>query len=163
MKTKIITVAAVLLVSIAVNAQKLTKIIQPEGTLTAQYQGTSSKESIKMVIDENVKTKYSLNKTFPLWIQYEAPTAVVVNQYVIASANDVPARDPKEWVLKASQDGIRWVDLDVQKDQIFPDRFTERTFKMANTVAYKFYRLDILSNGGNPMTQLSEWSLLNSK
>ncbi len=158
MKTKIITVVAVLLVSIAVNAQKVTKIIQPEGTLTTQYEDGD----VQKLTDGNVNTKWGVKKT-ALWIQYEAPTAVVVNQYMIASANDVPARDPKEWVLKASQDGKKWVDLDLQKDQTFPDRFTERTFKMENKMAYKYYRLEILSNSGNAITQLSEWSLLNSK
>jgi hypothetical protein len=155
---KRITIAALLFASIAVNAQKVSKVIQPEGTLTTQYvDGDGSK-----LVDGNVNTKWGVRQT-ALWIQYEAPTAVVVNQYMIASANDVPARDPKGWVLKASQDGNTWVDLDVQKDQTFPDRLTERTFKVDNKLAFKFYRLDILNNAGHPMTQLSEWSLLNAK
>lgn len=158
MKKNVLTIAAILFASLAVNAQKVTKIIQPEGTLTAQYPG----DDVNKLADGNVNTKWGLKKT-ALWIQYTAPTAVVVNQYMIASANDVPARDPKEWVLRASTDGNTWVDLDVQKDQTFPTRLTERTFNVANKVAYKFYRLDILSNSGNAMTQLSEWSLLNLK
>jgi len=158
MKTKIFTVAVVLFASIVVNGQKLTKIIQPEGTLTSQYDDGD----VKKLTDGNVNTKWGVRQT-ALWFQYEAPAAVVVNRYMIASANDVPARDPKEWVLKASQDGNTWVDLDIQKNQTFPDRLTERTFKLENKIAYKYYRLDILSNAGHPMTQLSEWSLLNSK
>lgn len=158
MKKKIITVAAILFAALAVNGQNVTKVIQPEGKLTAQYEG----DDLNKLVDGNLKTKWGLKRS-ALWIQYEAPKAVVVNEYMIASANDVPNRDPKEWILKASKDGITWVDLDVQKDQTFSDRFTERTFKVANKTAYKFYRLDILSNAGERMTQLSEWSLLNSK
>jgi len=158
MKKQFFTVAAIVLASLAVYGQKATKVIQPEGMLTAQYVDGD----INKLADGNVNTKWGVRQT-SLWLQYEAPAAVVVNQYVIASANDVPARDPKEWVLKASQDGITWVDLDMKKDQTFPERLTERTFKVANKIAYKFYRLDILNNAGHPLTQLSEWSLLNSK
>jgi hypothetical protein len=52
----------------------------------------------------------------------------------------------------------------VQNDQVFPTRKTERTFNVANKTAYKYYRLDVISNnGGTTGTQLSEWSLMNLK
>jgi hypothetical protein len=164
MKKITFAVATLLFTAMALNAQVVTKVIKPEGTLTAQFPGTNSKESVTNLTDGDVSTKYFVSRKTALWVQYEAPSAVVVNQYAIASANDMPDRDPKSWILKASKDGITWVDMDVQKDQAFPTRKTERTFTVANKTAYKFYRLDVLSNnGGISGTQLSEWSLMNSK
>lgn len=164
MKQTIFAVATLLFTGLALNAQVVTKVIKPEGNLTSQYQGNNPKESLSNSTDGDVSTKYYVSKKTAFWLQYEAKAAVVVNQYAIASANDVPDRDPKSWILKASKDGITWVDLDVQNDQVFPTRKTERTFNVANKTAYTFYRLDVISNnGGISGTQFSEWSLMNSK
>jgi hypothetical protein len=46
------------------------------------------------------------------WIGYAIPEGAVVNYYTITSADDVPARDPKDWVFQGSDDGNNWVDLD---------------------------------------------------
>lgn len=164
MKKITFAVATLLFTAMALNAQVATKVIKLEGTITAQFTETNPKESVTNLTDGDVSTKYFVSQKTALWIQYEAPTAMVVNQYTIASGNDRPDRDPKNWILKASKDGITWVDMDVQNDQVFPARKTERTFNVANKTAYKFYRLDVTSNnGGVSGTQFSEWSLMNSK
>ena len=160
MKKNFIVIATLLFSAMVVNGQVTTKVMKPEGKITSQYRPYNPKQSLIELIDGSVETKYYQAGKNALWVQYESLEPVVVNQYIIGSAGDMPDRDPKNWTLKASTDAVTWVDLDIQKDQIFPTRKTERTFKFTNKIAYKFYRLDISSNnGGTTGTQMSEWSL----
>ncbi|XXX82807.1 discoidin domain-containing protein [Sorangium sp. So ce134] len=46
------------------------------------------------------------------WISYEFPSAVTIGRYAIYSANDSPERDPSDWTLEASNDGVTWSPLD---------------------------------------------------
>lgn len=50
---------------------------------------------------------------------------VVVHNYVITSANDIPDRDPVDWKFYGSQTGDdgSWIELDVQTNVKFADRF----------------------------------------
>lgn len=45
-------------------------------------------------------------------LQLEFPSAVNVDGYTWATANDAPARDPASWRLEASNDGKSWSELD---------------------------------------------------
>ncbi|KAM7511832.1 hypothetical protein LguiB_010707 [Lonicera macranthoides] len=67
------------------------------------------------------------------WIIYK----VVDNQvhelvaYELMSANDVPERDPMDWVVEGSSDaGLTWRVLDKQTSQIFQNRFQRKPFKI---------------------------------
>ncbi len=107
------------------------------------------------------------------WLQVQLPDAKMrpVKKYVITSANDAPARDPKSWTLQGSMDGKSFTDLDRQKDQRFPNRFQVRTFNVpaaAAEKAYRYYRLNVTENSGDdgseghtkPRVQLAEFDLL---
>ncbi|MEI6751873.1 MAG: discoidin domain-containing protein [Paludibacter sp.] len=160
MKTRTIAIAVLLFSGAMIYGQQVTKITKPDGKITSQYQPSNPKQSLTELIDGNLNTKYYQIYKTALWVQYECAEPAVVNQYIIASGGDMPDRDPKDWTLKASVDGVKWDDLDVQKDQLFPTRKTERIFKITNKNAYKFYRLDITANnGGSSGIQMAEWSL----
>ncbi|PSS10107.1 Peptide-N(4)-(N-acetyl-beta-glucosaminyl)asparagine amidase [Actinidia chinensis var. chinensis] len=65
--------------------------------------------------------------------------------YELMSANDVPERDPKDWVLEGSDDGgSSWRVLDKQISQMFKNRFERKTFKirsmgfLANAFRFRF-------------------------
>ena len=73
--------------------------------------------------------------------------------------NDFVDRDPIDWNLQASQDGENWVTLDSRAGEIFPERFQLRIFRFTNTVAYKFYRLNITRNRSGDAMQLADWSV----
>ena len=92
------------------------------------------------------------------WIQYDfqGTTAHAVNRYSLVSGNDAPRRDPKAWKLEGSQDGSIWKTLDVRADMAFAGRVSKREFVFANSVAYAAYRLEIMANGGDSLTQLME-------
>ncbi|MDX3062787.1 MULTISPECIES: alpha-1,2-mannosidase [Streptomyces] len=76
--------------------------------------------------------------------------------YTLTTANDFPDRDPRDWTLLGSQDGIRWTELDSRAGESFTGRFESRRFRIgAAPVAYSRYRLDITGNGGAGEIQLS--------
>jgi hypothetical protein len=55
---------------------------------------------------------------------------------------------------------MSWDTLDVQSNQDFTARFQTKTYGIANTTAYKVYRLYITANNGAPETQLAELTLV---
>ncbi|MGH3678758.1 MAG: ThuA domain-containing protein [Natronosporangium sp.] len=110
------------------------------------------------LIDGDVATKWLAFEP-TAWIAYRLAEPAAVTQYAMASANDAPGRDPKDWTIQGSHDGENWVDLDSRADEEFPDRFQTRDFEFENITAYEHYRLDITANAGSDLTQLAEWQL----
>ncbi len=126
-------------------------------------------ESVPLAFDHDPATKWVTSSTVE-WLQYEfrAVTAPVEG-YTIVSANDVPERDPRSWVLLANNTGqdaneasdSEWTVLDSQTNQgPFPERNHPYSYAIANPGAFKFYRLKISTNNGAPSLQLSEIELL---
>ena len=82
------------------------------------------------------------------------------NVYTLATANDSAPRDPKSWIVEGSLDGVNWVRLDSRQDVVWQSRFQMKVFDFENTVAYKQYRVQILTNWGDgTLMQLSEWTM----
>lgn len=79
-----------------------------------------------------------------------------MNRYAVASANDVPGRDPKSWIFEGSNDGITWTALDTRVNMTFPNRYQTEVFCFANTMPYQMYRLNVTENNGEAALQLSE-------
>ncbi|EJW17739.1 discoidin domain-containing protein [Paenibacillus alvei] len=130
-----------------------------DGTVTASGEN-GSHEGKEKAFDQYIFSKWLTFNT-PAWLQYEFTSAKIVNSYSITTADDEPGRDPKSWVLKGSNDGIVWDDLDTQQNQSFTSRHQTKTYSFANTAAYKFVKFDNFANqyddGG--MLQLSEIKL----
>lgn len=134
------------------------------GSITAQYPNTSKpSENFYSLIDNSTSTKYYRSGRTALWIQYQSSVPAVVVNYTITSANDVPARDPKDWSLQASNDGSHWVTLDSRTNEIFASRFLTKTFAFENASPYIYYRLAITDNNGHSGTQFAEWELYERK
>jgi hypothetical protein len=65
----------------------------------------------------------------------------VVSGYTITSGNDVPTRDPKDWVFEGSLDAKKWTLLDKRGDEpLFEKRVQGRSYEFENKTAYKYYR-----------------------
>ncbi len=112
--------------------------------------------------DGNPGSKWFNNNVAPTgWIQYDfgANNAQLVKRYTISSANDVSARDPKDWEFLGSQDGTTWTTLDAKSGQTFANRYQQNTYPIGNTTAYRYYRLNITANSGEAGVQLSELGL----
>jgi hypothetical protein len=93
------------------------------------------------------------------WAQYKLPFAIVLKYYQLAayitySDPDYDAENPYEWYLLASNDGLRWTEIDYQSGQDYtkwadvnvdPAPQYYNTYPVQNTKAYQYYRLVITS------------------
>ncbi|MCK2241997.1 MULTISPECIES: GH92 family glycosyl hydrolase [unclassified Crossiella] len=93
------------------------------------------------------------------WVSLTLSEAVAVQKYAISSANDAAERDPKDWTLKGSTDGVNWTTVDSRTGESFAKRHETKTFTLTNTVPYQHYRLDITLNNGASLIQLAELQL----
>jgi len=137
------------------------------GSTTSAYAGSGNyPEGSDKAVDGNVNTKwFSGGGSMSGWFQIDlgAGNAQIVARYDITSANDVPGRDPKNWQFQGSNDATSWTTLDTRTGETFASRFLTRQFTITNNAAYRYYRLNILSNfSGNSSDgiQLAEWALM---
>ncbi len=117
-------------------------------------------EGVAQLVDGDANSKW-LAFSATGWAQVQLSEPIAVVRYALTSANDAPERDPKDWKLQGSQDGITWVDVDQQIAQDFADRFTTNDYQFSNTTAYLYYRLDITANHSGGLIQLAELQLSN--
>lgn len=123
--------------------------------------GASANEGSAKLVDGDYTTKFlTFDYSSNFWMQLAFPTQQVVSAYTLTSGNDAPARDPRNWVLSASNNGEDWTELDVREGEFFAGRNMTRRFDVDNEVAYKFYRIQVTANGGASIFQLSEWRVI---
>ncbi|MDQ0574151.1 glycosyl hydrolase family 95 catalytic domain-containing protein [Agromyces albus] len=120
----------------------------------------SGSERLENSYDGSPNTKWCIiaPPAHVLW-QAELPAPAVVSSYSFTSANDVPQRDPQEWTVHGSDDGVAWTSLDARTGAPFERRFQAKTFEFANTTAYRFYRIDFVPKSGVSHFQVAEISL----
>ncbi len=108
--------------------------------------------------DNNSSNRVTFNSQTP-WMQYQfSGPAVKATVYTLTSGN--AAGDPTAWVLRGSNDGTNWTDLDTRSGQSFVWRLYTRAFTVANPGSYAYYRLDVTQNSGEATTGLAEIELL---
>ncbi|MCX2573176.1 fasciclin domain-containing protein [Pedobacter sandarakinus] len=125
--------------------------------------GITSGESSKKVIDGDDHTKFLADLGGFLTMQFMLKTPEVSSVYTLISANDAPERDPKAWTYEASQDGINWTELHRVSNFFFEQRYQQKVFRCSNTVAYKYYRINITELRNGSLFQLAEWTINKSK
>ncbi len=119
-------------------------------------------EQSDKAFDSLTSTKWLGDFSADMWLRYEFGSGIkqIVTRYEVTSANDEPARDPKDWILQGSYNGIDWTPLDTRTGQTFASFFTTNTYQVAAPGAYAFYRLKVNAiNGTNNRIQLSELKL----
>lgn len=130
------------------------------GSVLASTFGAVPLEDGEMAFDGKTTTKYCTLKP-TMWLRYEfADGEKRIESYAISSANDFPARDPKNWTLQGSNDGKKWVVLDERADEAWSKRFERRQFNVQKPGDYAFYKLDVTKNHGEGTSQISELELL---
>ncbi|WP_256096633.1 discoidin domain-containing protein [Pseudoalteromonas luteoviolacea] len=82
------------------------------------------------------------------WISHQFSQPQRVTSYTITSANDAPSRDPQDWQLQGSSDGINWLTLDTRNNQSFGARYQTKQFNVSNPQIFKFVRLNVTANHG---------------
>lgn len=123
-------------------------------------------ESPDKAFDDKTSTKWLDNKgvpsvELPSWVMAKLPEAKAVNVLAITSANDADSRDPENFALEASQDGVYWVTLQSWAGVSFAGRLTRQQFPFSNDVGFNYYRLNISKNKGNDsLMQIAEIELI---
>ncbi len=94
----------------------------------------------------------------PVWVSFAFGEAKTVAVYGVTSANDEAARDPRDWKLYGSTTGDdgSWVEIDYQYSQNFSSRGQTKQYEIHDPKPYRYYKLEILKNGGDKMTQLAD-------
>ena len=148
----------------------------PEGQIISQMTaggivieatpGVVSNEGGLNLLDGDQYTKFNFIATSG-YIIWEAPEQIKVKSYVLMTGNDTAlytGRNPRSWVLYGSNENLprdskKWKKIHaVDNDTVMEAKnFTKYTFKLDSTAkAYKYFKLEILDNQGDPCTQLSE-------
>jgi hypothetical protein len=96
------------------------------------------------------------------WVTYQLAKPAAVVHYSLTSANDSAGRDPKDFTLQGSNDGSTWTDLDKRTGQRFDSRYITNSYTFNNTTAYRYYRLNVTANYGDPLLQFSGWDISDS-
>jgi predicted alpha-1,2-mannosidase len=125
--------------------------------VTANAQNPPS-ETADRVVDGNPNTKW-LAFTATGWVRVRFPEPVAIVHYALTSANDAPARDPRNWQLQGSHDGSTWTTLDTRTNQSFGARFETKEYQFENDTAYEYYRLNITAIQSGSTVQLAELQL----
>lgn len=134
-----------------------------DGTLSVSKDnngGPEAGEGSMKVVDGDTGSKFLNEYSTDLWMQLEYAEPVIVRAYTLTSANDADGRDPRDWTMMGSQDGVTWTNLDSRSGETFSERFQTRRFDFENSTAYKFYRIAITANNGSNLYQLAEWRMI---
>lgn len=122
---------------------------------------STANQDISRTWDKDHHTKWCVEyPTDPVEWQAYFPQPAVVTGYSLTSADDVPARDPRQWTLSASADGTTWTVLDTQHlDGPFEHRRQTKTFPIGNTSGYRYYRFAFTPTPGVTHFQVAEIGL----
>ncbi|MEH0638297.1 glycoside hydrolase N-terminal domain-containing protein [Streptomyces bottropensis] len=139
-----------------------TYLSSPSGHCQGSGSGAGARATdISRSVDGDPATVWRVGSAAPavLW-QADLPRAAVVTSYTLTSAPDRPHEDPRRWLLEASQDGQTWTTLDTQDPRTpFADRGERRTFPIADSTAYRVYRLTLVPGSSATGLQIAEIAL----
>ncbi len=97
-------------------------------------------EGINNLFDGDKGSKFlAMHKS--AWVVFNTQKPKVLSSYQITSTGDAPGRDPKEWILEASNDGTHWTTIDTRRgEQEFSGRRATNEYKIADNAAkYSLY------------------------
>ncbi|MFI6369530.1 glycosyl hydrolase family 95 catalytic domain-containing protein [Streptomyces sp. NPDC050546] len=112
---------------------------------------------ISSSVDGDPATVWRIDAPAPavVW-QAESARAAVVTSYTLTAAPDRPKDDPRGWRLEGSQDGTAWTTLDTQNPGAsFAGRGEARTFRIANSTAYRVHRLTLTPGASSARFQIA--------
>lgn len=128
------------------------------GKVSAQYNDTPEGEDVSKLIDNSSATK-TLTFHSSAWIQYQSPKPFTISKYTMTSGDDSEERDPLNWELTGSNNGVTFYPIDKLENEDFASRGLKRTFNISGkSSAYLYYRLSMKNNNG-AILQLSELEL----
>ena len=135
-------------------------LVVPGGTVTASNMGIPPEDMTK-AFDDDGATKWFTSPVSMPWVAYQFPGGAthVVTSYGITSGNDSPVRDPKNWQLQASNDGMTWMTLDTRTGETFPNRLQMKIYPCTGTAAYSRFRFFVTAINAGTEFQVEEIQL----
>ena len=119
-------------------------------------------ESVGNIIDGSTSTKFldfNFNDGMGFTVDLGG-NAKIASSISITTANDVPGRDPQNYTISGSHDGINFTQIATGVIPCVNTRFHERTFNFSNATAYQYYRINFTTQCGTENSiQLSEVQL----
>jgi hypothetical protein len=119
-----------------------------------------------VVFDRNPNNRWVTAYTGPpAWVQvrYAAPK-MCARVMIQVPFEDVPQRDPRDFTIQGSEDGVTWTTLGTFLNVIWDVRGQIKYFPMANPQAFSRLRIYITANygagGADPYTNLAEMKFL---
>lgn len=103
-----------------------------------------------MAFDQDPTTRW-LAATTTGWLRIDlgASGAAACTTYRITGA-DIAAWSPKTWTFEGSADATAWTTLDTQVNAPTWTVLEVRTYTIASPASYRYYRLNITANEGDP-------------
>ena len=92
------------------------------------------------------------------WMQWRMNRASRITSYVLTMANDAQGRDPRTWVIYASNDGENWTEIDRQTNWDPPNRttrFSRWTFDVPVTEPFYYWRMFLTATQAVGLFQLA--------
>ena len=135
-------------------------------TATAGSGGSGGRDQ-SMLLDNDKSTKWIGTFTPGVYAEFNTPSAIVPTGYVLTTADDASSeywrnRSPKTWKLYGKlNEGDSWTVLDDVADGNLPnENTTDKSYSIANTAAYKYFRYEITAiKGSTELFQLAELQL----
>jgi PKD repeat protein len=132
------------------------------GRITSETTDMTSGEGREQLVDNNPNSKFLISQK-KAWIQWQTLGSFELVAYTLTSGADQPARDPKNWILSGSKDGVKWVTLDSVVNNMFSARMQKKIFILTkpNASKFTFFRLNMnTDNSSTTYMQLGEWQLM---
>jgi len=130
-----------------------------EAVLTSNPNNSPANETAANLGDGKNTTKWLIyGSTATVTADLGMP--VEISSFSLTSANDDAGRDPKNFELLGSHDGEAWEVLFAFENERFTKRHETKTYELEKTGEYRYYKLAISANRGDPMVQLAEWGLI---
>lgn len=123
-------------------------------------------EEVDKIIDGDVNTKFlDFDLADGMGFTVDVEGSFVVNYIEIITANDFEVRDPMNFELLGSNDGVSFTSIDSGDIPCVSDRLFSRLFPIENNEYYSFYRFiytnacDPSGGTGIPSIQIAETQL----
>ena len=124
--------------------------------------GKNSSETCAMALDGKTETKFCTD-SIPATIAWTMKKPVILKWYVLYTANDnekFHGRNPQQWILFGSNDGVDWEGIDSVSNANIPNtNFTGVAYTVTNQRAYQYYAIKFQTTNGAAIMQISEISL----
>ena len=139
----------------------MTSNTEPEGVAFASSESAGAEAFKAFDGLNNLDSWVTVENEMPCYLGYEFMSLTKITEYNIVSRDHSSAstRTPKDWSFEG-WDGNGWVTLDVRSNETGWGLNESRKYMISNPGEYTKYRINVLSNNGDPYTAIGELEML---